>query len=259
MRILSNFNKKNLVILKNAYTFVVESKKNQSIMKNTLIMNEQLVYKLQCEAACLLKEKVLLLNGITIIPKEIEIYYYEKGVFEDGSVHQNELQQNNKSHFYIHRWGTKKTDSYKGGNYPGIDLVVSGTENVYYTFLIRSALINGKPIIGPHKVLMEIMSTGLFNNFEEIENIPVVIQPSSVLGDVLFSDRINLGNNAGEFASLKFRAVVCDNYFRDSKYPQKEKLVTIFLLSSKMNKEDALAFSKKYLGYIPIKVKNNYD
>lgn len=42
-------------------------------------MNEQLVYKLQCEAACLLKEKVLLLNGITIIPKEIEIYYYEKG------------------------------------------------------------------------------------------------------------------------------------------------------------------------------------
>jgi len=26
-----------------------------------------------------------------------------------------------------------------------------------------------------------------------------------------------------------------------------------------MNKEDALAFSKKYLGYIPTKVKNNYD
>ena len=74
MRILSNFNKKNLVILKNAYTFALESKKNQSIMKNTLIMNEQLVYKLQCEATCLLKEKVLLLNGITIIPKEIEIY-----------------------------------------------------------------------------------------------------------------------------------------------------------------------------------------
>lgn len=183
----------------------------------------------------------------------------KRGVFEDGSVHQNELQQNNKSYFYIHRWGTKKTDSYKGGNYPGIDLVVSGTENVYYTFLIRSALINGKPIIGPHKVLMEIMSTGSFNNFKEIENIPVVIQPSSVLGDVLFSDRINLGNNAGEFASLKFRAVVCDNYFRDSKYPHKEILVTNFLFSAKMNKEDALAFSKKYLGYIPTKVKNNYD
>jgi len=197
-------------------------------MKNTLIMNEQLVYKLQCEAACLLKEKVLLLNGITIIPKEIEIYYYEKGVFEDGSVHQNELQQNNKSHFYIHRWGTKKTDSYKGGNYPGIDLVMSGTENVYYTFLIRSALINGKPIIGPHKVLMEIMSTGSFNNFKEIENIPVVIQPSSVLGDVLFSDRINLGNNAGEFASLKFRAVVCDNILETASIPRKKNSLQIF-------------------------------
>jgi len=259
LKILTVFNKKTLVALKNAYTFADENNNTQLVIKNSMIMNEHLVNKLQCEATVLLQEKSLLLNGINIIPKEIEIYYYEKGVFEDSSVHQNELQQNNRSHFYIHRWGTKKTDSYKGGNYPGIDLVVSGTKNVYYTYLIRSAIINNVPIIGPHKVLMGIKAAGRFNNFEEIENIPVVTQPSSVQGDVLFSDRINLGNNAGEFAPLKLRAVVCDKYFKDSKYPQKEKLVTNYLISSKMSKEDALAFSKKYLGYIPTKIKNNYD
>ena len=61
-------------------------------MKNTTIRDEQLVYRLQHDAAIMLKENTLFLNGITIIPKEIEIYYYENGVFEDGSVHQNELQ-----------------------------------------------------------------------------------------------------------------------------------------------------------------------
>ena len=145
-------------------------------MKNTTTRDEQLVYRLQHDAAIMLKENTLFLNGITIIPKEIEIYYYENGVFEDGSVHQNELQQNNQNHFYIHRWGTKKTDSYKGGNYPGIDFVVSGTKDVYYTYLIRSAIINEKLIVGPHKVLMEIMAEGRFKGFEDIENNLVQIQ-----------------------------------------------------------------------------------
>lgn len=228
-------------------------------MDITTIIEEQLVYKLQCEAADFLKEKTLLLNGVTIIPKEIEVYYYEKEVFEDGSVHKNELQQNNKNHFYIHRWGAKKTDSYKGGKYPGIDFVVSGTKNVYYTYLIRSAIINGNSIFGPHKVLMEIKSVGQFNEFEEIESNPVLIQSSSVQGDVLFSKRINLGKDAGEFASINLRAVMCDKYFRGGKYPQKENLVINNILLSTMNKEDAWAFSKKNLGYIPTEIKNNYE
>lgn len=224
-------------------------------------MDKQLVYRLQREVTIFLKEKTLFLNrnSVTIIPKEVEIYYYEKGAFEDGSVHQNELQQDNQNHFYIHRWGTKKTDSYKGGNYPGIDFVVSGTKDVYYTYLIRSAIINGKPIFGPHKVLMEIKSAGRFNTFEEIENNLVLLQSSSVQGDVLFSERINLGKNAGEFALLNFRAVMCDNYFRDGRYPLKEKLVTDHGVSSMMTKEDALAFSKNNLGYIPAKVKEHYE
>lgn len=228
-------------------------------MKNTTTRDEQLVYRLQHDAAIMLKENTLFLNGITIIPKEIEIYYYENGVFEDGSVHQNELQQNNQNHFYIHRWGTKKTDSYKGGNYPGIDFVVSGTKDVYYTYLIRSAIINEKLIVGPHKVLMEIMAKGRFKEFEDIENNLVQIQSSPVQGDVLFSERINLGKDAEGFASMELRAVMCDHYFRDAKYPQKEKLVTNYILLSTMTKEDAYAFSKNHLGYIPATVKKRYE
>ena len=230
-------------------------------MKNTTTMDEQLVYRLQRDAAIMLKENILFLNGVTIIPKEIEIYYYETGVFEDISVHQNELQQNNKNHFYIHRWGTKKTDSYKGGNYSGIDFVVSGTKDVYYTYLIRSAIINGSPnpIVGPHKVLMKIMAEGRFKEFEDIENNLVQIQFSPVQGDVLFSERINLGKGAGEFDSIKLRAVMCDTYFRNNKYPQKEKLVTNYILLSTMTKEDANTFSKNHLGYIPAKVKQHYE
>lgn len=222
------------------------------------MMDKQIIYKLQHEAASFLKEKSLILKDVTIIPREIEIYYYEKGVFEDGSVHQNELQQNNKEHFYIHRWGNKKTDSYKGGNYPGIDFVVSGEKDVYYTYLIRSAIINGEPVLGPHKVLMGIKTACQFNGFNDIENNPVLIQSCSNQGEVLFSERINLGKNAGEYASIEFRAVICDKDFRDSKYLRKECLVTNHILSSTMSKEDALDFSKKYLGYIPIKVKNFY-
>lgn len=228
-------------------------------MKNTTTMDKQLVYRLQRDAAIMLKENTLFLNGVTIIPKEIEIYYYETGVFEDGSVHQNELQQNNQNHFYVHRWGTKKNDPHKGGNYPGIDFVVSGTQDVYYTYLIRSAIINGNLIVGPHKVLMKIKSEGRFNVFEEIENNLVQIQSSPVQGDVLFSERINLGKGAGKFDSIKLRAVMCDTYFRNNKYPQKEKLVTDYILLSTMTKEDAYAFSKNHLGYIPATVKKRYE
>lgn len=227
-------------------------------MENKMIMNKQLVDRLRHDAAVMLKENALFLDGVTIIPKEIEIYYYEKGVFEDGSVHQNELQQNNKNHFYIHRWGTKKTDPYKGGNYPGIDLVVSGTKDVYYSYLIRSAIINKKFIVGPHKVLTGIMAEGRFNE-AEVENTLVQIQSSPAQGDVLFSERINLGKGAGESASIELRAVMCDTYFRTSRYPQKEKLVTNHIILSTMSKEEAWAFSKNNLGYIPTQVRKHYE
>ena len=82
---------------------------------------QRFINNLQRDARKFITKNNLELNGVIIEPKEIEIYYYKEGVFEDNSVHKNELQTANPNHFYIHRIGTKRTDTYKGGNYPGID------------------------------------------------------------------------------------------------------------------------------------------
>lgn len=55
-----------------------------------------------------------MLKGVSVLPKEIEVYYYKNGQFEDTSVHRNDLQKNNKNHFYVHRRGTTQSDKYKG-------------------------------------------------------------------------------------------------------------------------------------------------
>jgi hypothetical protein len=57
------------------------------------MFNQEIVKKLQIEAELFLKNSKLVVNGIEIFPKEIEIYYYQKKVFEDGSVHRNNFSQ----------------------------------------------------------------------------------------------------------------------------------------------------------------------
>ena len=77
-------------------------------------MRHELIKTLQTNAKKFITENKLDLNGLIIEPKEIEVYYYKEGVFEDNSVHRNELQAANSNHFYIHRMGIKRTDTYKG-------------------------------------------------------------------------------------------------------------------------------------------------
>lgn len=210
--------------------------------------------RLQNEAKLFLGERKLVFNNIVISPKEIEVYYWEKDVFEDSSVHRNALQQNNKNHFYIHRWGYKKEDAYKGGNYPGLDFVISGEEGVYYTYLIRSAVINGKLIVGPHKVLTAVLkSSGLGK--EELEKTTVELQVEHSLDNVLLSERINLGKNAKEFAGSILRAVLCDEYFRGAKYPLKERMIVDQIKKSGMCKDEAVDYAMDKLGYVPSSIR----
>jgi hypothetical protein len=187
------------------------------------------------------------------------VYYYEKGSFEDNSVHKNDLQKNNKNHFYVHRCGTKSSDSYKGGNYAGIDFVVSDTDDIYYTYLIRSALVNEEMGIGPHKVLEAIQKHSNLN-YPEIESETIEVVQSNANCDVLFSSRINLGKTVDdEFCECKLRAVLCDELFRESKYPTKEKMVIGFLMEKVqahcMTNEQASHYAKDNLGYIPSLIK----
>lgn len=224
-------------------------------------MNNQLtIERLQNEAKHFLTETKLILNGVSILPKEIEVYYYKEGEFEDRTVHRNELQQNNKNHFYVHRWGKTKNDKYKGGNRAGMDFVVSSDENTYYSYLIRSAEINGNLIVGPNKVLKTIEAR-TFLSYKKLENNTIDVEFVNSSYDVLFSERINL-NQECEFSFYELRAVLCDDLYRkkESKYPIKERMITTFLSrkvkSQEMTQEQALKYAKEKLGYIPSTIKN---
>lgn len=210
---------------------------------------QETINKLQNEAKQFLTHSKLVANGIDIFPTEIEVYYYEvEGAFKDTSVHRNELQRNNRLHFYIHRWGSAKIDKYKGGNRAGLDFVVSGSEKFYYSYLLRSALINGTMVIGPNNVLKSILEA-THCSYEDLESKLVEMKPNENTYDVLFSKRINLSTNAGEYLKCPLRAVLCDEFFVKHKYPLKECLILNFLRDK--DKDWALAYAKKNLGYIP--------
>lgn len=216
--------------------------------------NQAIIERLQNEEKQFVTETKLLLNGVSIIPKEIEGYYYKVGVFEDTSVHRNELQKNNKNHFYVHRRGKTPTDKFKGENRGGLDFVVSDDENTYYSYLIRSAMIDDSLVIGPHNVLESILEHCKVDK-TALESEPIKLVKNHLSCDVLFSKRINLGKNAGQFLDYKLRAVICDDCFRTSKYPAKETMVVDFLLEAiqthDMTKEQALEYAIQKLGYKP--------
>lgn len=213
---------------------------------------KKIVVKLQNEGKTFLA-KTLMCNGISIQPTEIEPYYYKKGVFEDESVHQNEFQTNiHKNQFYIHRWGTKQSDPYKGGNRVSLDFVVSDDTDTYYSFLIRSASINGEPpIIGPNKVYRKIKEICHLDE-EGLENLPIKLVPNKNDYDVLFSKRINLTKG---FVDYELRAVLCDENFKNSRYPLKEKMVVGFIKQNNMSHDRAIEYAKDKLGYIPSSIK----
>lgn len=221
-------------------------------MEKCMSFNENFILELQHEERLFLT-KTLMCNEISIKPTEIEPYYYKKGVFEDESVHQNELQTNkHKNHFYIHRWGTKQSDSYKGGNRAALDFVVSDDADTYYSFLIRSAIINGEsPVIGPNKVLRKIKEVCHLDN-EGLENLSVKIVSNNNNCDVLFSNRINITKG---FIDCKLRAVLCDENFKNNKYLMKEKMVIDFIMQNNMSQNRAMEFAKDKLGYIPSLIK----
>ena len=229
-------------------------------IQNSNIMNNQAtIERLQNEAKLFLTNTKLMLNGVSILPKEIEVYYFKEGEFEDTSVHKNELQRNHKNHFYVHRRGLKQIDKYNGGTRGGLDFVVSDSKNFYYSFLIRSAVIDNELEIGPNNVLESILNHCKPDK-ETLESEPIELHPNAVSGDVLFSKRINLGKKAGQFSECKLRAVLCDDLFRTNKYPAKEKMIVDFLIdkvqSQQMTKEQASEYAKQKLGYIPSAIKD---
>ena len=216
---------------------------------------EDVVNELQSSVMGFISGYKLGIGGTVIEPKEVEVYYYKEGVFEDNSVHRNELQMMNSNHFYVHRMGMRQQDKYKGRNYAGVDLVVSNQRDVYYSYLVRSAMVDNNLVVGPNKVLNAILAASKLTK-DEMENTPVDMLACDIRYDVLFSKRINLGIKVKDkFRSCKLRAVVCDEFFRSAKYPAKEEMIYNYIYdkfnSQEMTKAEALVYAKEKLGYVP--------
>ena len=219
-------------------------------------MNE-IVTRLQKDAKTFLTNK-LVLNKAEIYPKEIEVYYYKEGEFEDKSVHRNELQMNHKNYFYVHR--CKNSDSYKGGNRAGLDFVVSDDENTYYSYLIRSAVINEQPFYGPNNVLNAIKSAcGNVGNAELEKEYVDVVSSDVEYDDIIFTTRFGLSKNVDVcFRDYQLRLVVLDKQFKNAQYKAKEQIVSDYLKQSKSTEVQAKDFCEQYLTYMPSKIKDNY-
>lgn len=221
-------------------------------------MKENIVTKLQKEANQFIAHNKLVLNGVEIYPKEIEVYYYNDD-FKDNAVHKKSQQTKKyKNHFYVHR--CKKSDSYKGGNRAGLDFVVSNDENTYYSYLIRSAEINHKLVCGPNNVLNEIKRACGYDGNAELEkqNINPVSSDVKYEG-IIYTTRFGVGNSVDAyFRGLALRLVVLDNNFKCAQYKAKEQIVFDYLTQSKITKEQAEDFCKERLTYLPSKIKEYY-
>lgn len=220
---------------------------------------EKLIERLQKEAKQFITQKKLVLNGVEIYPKEIEVYYHNDD-FKDNAVHKK-IQQTKKfkNHFYVHR--CKNSDSYKGGNRAGLDFVVSDDENTFYSYLIRSAVINGQSFYGPNKVLNEIKRVcGYVENADLEKQLVDTDSSDAKYDDVIYTTRFGLSDNVDAFfLGSALRLVALDKDFKNARYKAKEQIVLDYLKQSKSTKIQAEAFCKNYLTYLPSKIIEYYD
>lgn len=218
----------------------------------TMSYNETVKW-LQKEAIEFLKNHYLVVNGAEIYPKEIEVYYHdEKGAFKDVYVHFSEKQKNRHYKFYVHEKG-------RGG----CDLVISESDNVYYSYLIRSVVIDGELIVGPLNSFDAICAkTGLSE--KKLEENEVSIKDYKNDHNVFTDTRIGLVPNKENkdlaYLNAELRFILCDDYYKPrAHYRNRERALTNFMLkklaSHEMTKDEVVEEAKKYLGYVPKSLK----
>jgi hypothetical protein len=212
---------------------------------------------LQKEAIEFLKSHYLVVNGVEIYPKEIEVYRYEKeGEFKDVYVHCSKKQANRHYKFYVHEKG-------RGG----CDLVISESDNVYYSYLIRSIVIGGELIVGPLNSFDAICArTGLPE--KELEDANVTVEDYNNDHNVFTDTRIGLVPNEKDkgqiYLNAELRFILCDECYKPQedkkkRYKNRERALTNFMLQKlakgEMTKDEVFEEAKKYLGYVPKSLK----
>jgi hypothetical protein len=204
-----------------------------------------------------------IVKNVKIYPLEVEVYYFKEGEYEDNSVHQNERQQNNNNHFYIHRFGKGKNDKYKG--HAGIDFVWSKENNLYYTWLLRSVIIKknnqSDTFIGPMKVLQAIKDWTCLS-FEDLETETLSFEyelNNNEKYPVFTSERIGLTDSVDKKYRIEILRFIIAKDYANCKYKQKSNPVINFYKKvyqvGAESKETCLSQCKLYLNYIPKKIK----
>lgn len=209
---------------------------------------------LQKEAIEFLKNHYLVVNGVEIYPKEIEVYRYEKeGEFKDVYVHCVDNQMNRHYKFYVHEKG-------RGG----CDLVISDSKNLYYSYLIRSVVIGGELIVGPLNSFDAICAkTGLPE--KELEDANVTVKDYNNDHNVFTDTRIGLEpkkdkDDGQPYLNAKLRFILCDDYYKPrAHYKNRERALTNFMLQKlakgEMTKDEVFKEADEYLGYVPKRLK----
>jgi hypothetical protein len=161
----------------------------EEVKRKCEMFREEQVKILQEINRLILTEYMIEINeGLCLYPIEVEAYYYEEFIFQDSSVHRNELQKGRFGQLYFHRAGRKKEHAFlfDGG---GVDICLSSGD-YYFGILIRSAWINDdkEPVCGPGLLTRRIVQhitgeTAIANvedyrfKIEEVENKTTLIKP----------------------------------------------------------------------------------
>lgn len=209
--------------------------------------DDELVSALQGATAELLLRYAIKVDGLTIYPLELESYYWRKDLFEDPYVRLNPLQQKRFGHFFIHRSGRQADSPYNRGLRACASIVLSDTDDYYYSVLIRSAVFSdGTACFGPNNVLRHMLSClevpqGREDEFcRVLESRSVLFDlelASAISGDLfatqiatqldprkktplVFAGRVGLGGKDPRFGNMLLRAVVGP---LDKEHPYKDK------------------------------------
>lgn len=245
----------------NKLLYKIKDSDNKDVILNSLNETSKLI----------LSKYMIEVEGIRCYPIEIENYYFKPQVFEDCYVHLNEIQKNHFGELYVHRLGKDATSKYKMDNRVCMGIVLSNSDNYFYSVLIRSARFeDDRTIFGPNNVLthfvqllnqkLNIIDPSFFENkrkggftmsaiFPFIENKQALFlaDKEEDLRDksyLMYSSRVGIGDENLYFRNLPLRTLI-GKLSKDFDFKEKTLILKNYLESHNLKGEEAKRITKE--------------
>jgi len=239
---------------------------------HTQVFNKDVILNSLNETSKLILSKYMIeVEGIRCYPIEIENYYFKPQVFEDCYVHLNEIQKNHFGELYVHRLGKDATSKYKMDNRVCMGIVLSNSDNYFYSVLIRSARFeDDRTIFGPNNVLthfvqllnqkLNIIDPSFFENkrkggftmsaifpFMENKQALFLADKEEDLRDksyLMYSSRVGIGDENLYFRNLPLRTLI-GKLSKDFDFKEKTLILKNYLESHNLKGEEAKRITKE--------------